>query len=140
MTQGPEQRQNPRYSCYAKVTLSDTWLGYLRNISLCGARLSVISPKPFSAGECLQIRMRASTSEAPELSMRGVVVWSESFGPYCDVGVSFGDATPDEAKEISHFADILAERQSADPDAANVEVEILGDTSSSDTALSGERP
>jgi len=134
MTKGPENRRHPRYSCYAKATLSDGWLGYLRNISKCGARLSVIRSKPFAAGESLEVQMRPSDSEEDDLSIHAVVVWCQSFGPYCDIGVSFKDIAPEETEKINRFADVLAERRREDVEDGNVEVEIHGESSSAGAA------
>jgi len=125
MTGADERREHSRHSYYAKAAFGEKLLGYIRNISECGARISVIRPTPFDAGEVLWLNTPASAEGALERTMRGKVVWSKCVGPYCDVGVSFEDADPPMRQNIHRFAQWLAERHRRGKLSADVKVEIL---------------
>ena len=131
MAGGRERRQHDRHPYYAKATVAGKLLAYIRNLSECGARLSVIRATPFPPGETLWIRAPALDADGVELVARCRVVWSKRLGPYCDIGVSFGESDPPMREKLAEFARILALRQRRQDRPADVQVEILEDHSES---------
>lgn len=125
MAHRDERREHIRHPCYAKASIAGKFMAYVRDLSECGARLSVIRPTPFGPGEVLWLRAPVSGEGEPELLTSCSVVWGRRMGPYCEIGVSFREADAAMREMVRQFAQVLAERHSQAGRWPEVQVEVI---------------
>ena len=125
MVDPSDRRQNPRYPYYAKVVAAETALGYLRNLSKIGAKISVICEVPYSVGDILRLRTIPAEEGAPALSTQCEVMWSRLTGPYSDMGVSFQGADEATREKVARFADYLEERSGLCEVTSEIQIEVV---------------
>ena len=123
--QGHERRQHSRHPYYAKVSVAGTVLGYLRNVSEGGAKVSVIKRAAFSTGDVLSIQTIGDVPEDLKFTAPCQVMWLRNMGPYCDIGISFSVGDDAMRERIVRFADALEQRYGLGELPPHIEVEMM---------------
>ena len=122
-----DRRQTERTSTYGRARLDRRLLAYVRDLSMGGARLSMVSDVPVEPGHVLRARIVVTDQEPVEVEGDVSVIWVERVGSFQDIGVGFVEA--DEA-DLSSVVDAVAQMKGAghgDEPYRGVHVELMPD-------------
>jgi hypothetical protein len=137
VTPSGNRRRHERRAAYGRARLGRRLLAYVRDLSLGGARLSVITDAPVAPGEVYRARIILTTPSDIEVGGKVEVVWVERVGVFQDVGARFL-----EVEEARLAAALEAIRDSGlvvrrDEPWKGVRVELIGDDAAGKTGGKG---
>ena len=127
MSESAERRVDPRRPTYGKARVGKALLAYIRNLSVGGARLSVVTDVSIEPGQSYPARLILTEGPHLEIDGQARVMWVKRVGAFYDVGVRFTSADESGLEAARDSVEQLGAPDDAAEPMRGVLVELIGE-------------